>query len=726
MSFQDLSLSKKMTIMILAISGFMIIVISAIFVVNEAISVHRSVFHNMSAIAGITALNSTAALSFNDPDTAAEILQALKAEPHVAAAAIYRADGTLFAKSVMMPDAVLPERIDMKSLELSDDRDGDINPLLSIFRDLTKDYFHLAKPITLNGKVIGAVYVLADQSWVYGQLRLFIFMVICIVVALILFSYFLSSKIQRIISMPIEQLARTMELIENKQDFSIRVRSEDRNDELGMLMKGFNNMLEQIQKRDHWLERNREQLERQVKLRTEALKLSEAQKKKLWLQKRIQQAYGDLVSKMHSINIDEMLGNILHQISETASMTWGCVFLLDDQGRLQIKKTFSAELLEHWSQKCPEVTASLEQMAAGLAQKALARNKAVSESWSEQPDRGFFTQLESYAFPLTFHDKKIGVLVLTGPRQPDEYTMGFLENASRQLGVALHNAITFENLKEKTAQLKQSNLELQRVSRMKSDFLANMSHELRTPLNAIIGFSEILLDQHFGELNEVQQDYLTDVLESGRHLLSLINDILDLSKVEAGKVELSLSEIPIESLLHGSLGMIRYKALNHNISLSVNIGSIPDRVVADERRLKQILFNLVSNAVKFTDDGGSIEIHADTVTRDWLQKNVPSIFGPELKELLKRGGDRFLKISVKDTGIGIEEGHMKKIFEAFEQVDSSRAKKFEGTGLGLALCKNFVEMHGGMIWAESSPAEGSTFSFVLPLDRQNLQDLPGE
>ena len=725
MKFSDLSLSRKLTVIILATSGFMIIVISAIFVINEAISIHRSVFHNMSAIAGITALNSTAALSFNDPDTASEILQALKAEPHVAAAAIYKADGTLFAKSIMKPDAVLPERLDMQAIDLSEKGKKEIIPLVSIFNDLTKDYIHLARPITLNGKVIGAVYVLADQSWIYGQLRLFIFMVACIVAALILFSYFLSSKIQRIISIPIEQLAKTMELVENKQDFSIRVESEIRKDELGMLMKGFNNMLEQIQKRDHWLEHNREQLERQVTLRTEALKLSEAQKKKLWLQKRIQQAYGDLVGKMHSINIDEMLGDVLRQISETASMTWGGIFLLDDEGRLQIKKTFYAEQLDHGGEEEPELTFSIEQRAACLAERALLHGDIASESWPEKPEKGFSSKLESFAFPLTFHNKKIGVLVLTGPVQPDEYTMAFLQNTSRQLGVALHNAITFENLKEKSAQLKQSNTELQRVSRMKSDFLANMSHELRTPLNAIIGFSELLLDQHFGELNDIQQEYLTDVLESGRHLLSLINDILDLSKVEAGKVEMSLSEVPIEELLHGSLGMIRYKAMKHNISLSVSIGDIPERLVADERKLKQILFNLVSNAVKFTNDGGTIEVHADTVTKDWLKDNVPLLFMSELEQLIEKDSDRFLKISVKDTGIGIAEEHMKKIFEAFEQVDSSRAKRFEGTGLGLALCKNFVEMHGGMIWVESSPGNGSTFSFVLPLgslDQQNISE----
>jgi signal transduction histidine kinase/DNA-binding response OmpR family regulator len=227
--------------------------------------------------------------------------------------------------------------------------------------------------------------------------------------------------------------------------------------------------------------------------------------------------------------------------------------------------------------------------------------------------------------------------------------------------------------------------DLEAASRHKSDFLATMSHELRTPLNAVIGFSEVLLERMFGDLNDKQAEYLDDILSSGRHLLSLINDILDLSKVEAGKMELDLSAFSLESALENGVTMVRERAALHNIVLHLDVAPDASSLEADERKVKQVVFNLLSNAVKFTPDGGRIDVTA------------------------RRLGDE-VQVAVSDTGVGIDPADQALIFEEFRQVGPR-----EGTGLGLALAQKFIDLHGGRLWVESALGAGSTFTFSLPM-----------
>jgi signal transduction histidine kinase len=246
-----------------------------------------------------------------------------------------------------------------------------------------------------------------------------------------------------------------------------------------------------------------------------------------------------------------------------------------------------------------------------------------------------------------------------------------------------------------------------------------MSHELRTPLNAIIGFSDLLLGGDSGELNPTQKEYLGDVLESSRHLLSLINDILDLSKVEAGKMELEVREVFLRALLEGSLVMIKEKALKHGIELSTELDGLPGVVAGDERKLKQIVFNLLSNAVKFTADGGRVTIRADLVSRAdgaWVRNDGQRLIFPGSEDSQFEGRKDWVWVAVEDTGIGIQKEDLQRIFEPFEQAEKSASRRFQGTGLGLSLTRRMVELHGGRIWAESEGlGKGSTFSFLIPV-----------
>jgi signal transduction histidine kinase len=217
-----------------------------------------------------------------------------------------------------------------------------------------------------------------------------------------------------------------------------------------------------------------------------------------------------------------------------------------------------------------------------------------------------------------------------------------------------------------------------------------MSHELRTPLNAIIGFSEVLTEKMFGELNEKQLDYLKDIHESGRHLLSLINDILDLSKIEAGRMELELSTFHLPTALSNAMTLVRERAQRHAIELSLQVDERLGEFRADERKFKQIVLNLLSNAVKFTPDGGRVDVSATKY-------------------------DSRIEVAVRDTGIGIAPEDQAAVFEEFKQVGRDYTKKAEGTGLGLALTKRFVELHGGEVRLESALGKGSTFTITLPV-----------
>jgi signal transduction histidine kinase/DNA-binding response OmpR family regulator len=262
--------------------------------------------------------------------------------------------------------------------------------------------------------------------------------------------------------------------------------------------------------------------------------------------------------------------------------------------------------------------------------------------------------------------------------------------------------------------LQQKNVELEDASRMKSEFLANMSHELRTPLNAIIGFSEVLGDGLMGPMTEQQRGYIGDIFRSGKHLLSLINDILDLSKVEAGKMLLDLEPVQVSSLFVNSLSVVKGKAAARRVNLEMDVADDLGSIWADARKVKQIVYNLLSNAVKFSAERGTVTLRAGCVPRadagrltgDWAGRALPLADG---------AFESFLQISVTDSGIGISPDDLALLFRPFSQIDSGLARRFEGTGLGLAMVKLLAELHGGAVAVESAVGEGSRFTVWLPL-----------
>jgi len=290
------------------------------------------------------------------------------------------------------------------------------------------------------------------------------------------------------------------------------------------------------------------------------------------------------------------------------------------------------------------------------------------------------------AVPMLREGRLIGCVAVTrnAPGDFPAGTIALLRTFATQSALAIQNARLFRELADKSRQL-------EAASRHKSEFLANMSHELRTPLNAVIGFSEVLLQQMFGELNEKQDEYLKDIYASGQHLLSLINDILDLSKVEAGRMELELTDFDLPAAIDNAITLVRERAGRRGVTLARATDERVGLIRADERKVRQVLLNLLSNALKFTPEGGRVDVRA-------------------------AANEELVEISVADTGVGIAPEDQEAVFEEFRQVGTAD-KKVEGTGLGLALSRKFIELHGGRIWVKSQVGQGATFTFTVPACR---------
>lgn len=493
---RDLRVKQKITAITLITILVVSLLSSAVYVVIENNRARVAMITELTAIAGIIADNSTAALVFNDPASADETLAALKAKADILGAAIFRRNGSLFASyaaggsdyrpadrieaKARLPNAAAPERHAVPGHSPSSVR-------------FQGDLLELTAPILLDGETVGTLVLRASPDQITAALWTYIRIVLAVMLVSLLIAFALISRMQRVISTPIERLLKTMERVSANRDYRVRAQSYGR-DELGSLIDGFNRMLAQIQRHEETL-------------------------------------------------------------------------------------------------------------------------------------RGARHQAES-------------------------------------------------------------------ANRAKSDFLANMSHELRTPLNAILGFSEVLMNEMVGPLGQPRyREYAYDIHESGQHLLELINDILDLSKVEAGRVELVDNVIEVGPLAEKALHLVADRAEQAGIEIRVLAEANLPKLVADERLVKQALLNLVSNAVKFTPSGGRVEV------------------------CLSLAADGTFCLRVRDTGIGIAETDIERVLTPFCQVDSSLSRNYQGTGLGLPLTKSFVEMHGGTFELTSRVGEGTEVTLRFPATR---------
>ena len=395
-------------------------------------------------------------------------------------------------------------------------------------------------------------------------------------------------------------------------------------------------------------------------------------------------AVGEAVSS--SLNLNEVLTTIITQAVLLSGTDGGSIYEFDEDS-----KEFRVRTVHGTS---PEVLDALRRTRIGLDDtflgKAASRGRPMQlPDLRDAPLDAHLSVLAEgdwrslVAVPLLREGRIVGAMVVRrhAPGHVPEEICDLLETFASQSALALINAQLYRRLERQSAALEVA-------SQHKSEFLASMSHELRTPLNAIIGFSDVLLERMFGELNERQDDYLRDILSSGKHLLELLNDILDLSKIEAGQMVLDRSEFVVSESLEYCLSLVRERALKQRVLLSLEVDPAVGVLDADRLRFRQVVLNLVTNAVKFTSDGGRVEVRASI-----------------------RGQD--LLVTVADTGVGVAPEDRQRIFDSFQQ-GTRVSGQAEGTGLGLTLSRQIVELHGGEIWVESEVGKGSTFGFTLP------------
>jgi signal transduction histidine kinase len=441
-------------------------------------------------------------------------------------------------------------------------------------------------------------------------------------------------------------------------------------DELEALASEFNNMARQLRE-------SYGDLERKVEERTRDLAQSLQQ----------QTATSEVLKKISrsSFDLNRVLEELIRSVVKLAQADAAALYTRQATGiyELVVSHSEDAGLLGFLESRVRQIkprphTASARAIAASEPAQIPDVQAEPGYPW---PDLGFRTSL---AVPIMRDGLTVGLIVaLRGVKSPfTAKEIALVTTFADQAGIAIENVKLFNEIANKSRELEIAN-------RHKSEFLANVSHELRTPLNAIIGFSEVLRERMFGELNEKQAEYLEDIHSSGRHLLALINDILNLSKIEAGRMELALACFDLRDAVNQSVSLVRERASRRDITISLEFAPEVSTCVADERKFKQIMLNLLSNSVKFTPQKGKVRIR---VSRR----------------------DRMTEISVSDTGVGIAQDHLNVIFDEFRQVGADALVKHEGTGLGLALAKRFVELHGGTITVESELGAGSTFRFTLP------------
>ncbi|HEX8012126.1 MAG TPA: ATP-binding protein [Casimicrobiaceae bacterium] len=644
---RDVSIQRKLTLLTLVTSGVTLVLAGVAYVTYDLLTFRQAMERDRLILAQIVGSNSTAALAFDDPKAGRATLASLSAQPRIVAACLFDKDGKVFATY---------NRADKGPGAGSGGQDCPA---------VASGHLAVSQPIILDGETIGTIAIESDLLEFYTRVGRYASAGLVAIVVSAFIGWRLSLRLQDAISAPIQNLVKTTRAVSEKMDYSVRaVKSSE--DEVGVLIEGFNAMLAQIEKRDAALtelSRNLDQLYR----------LSTALQEPLSLPEQIDRV---LEGARHVVAVDRIFIWEVAPQKQSLSPLAGAGFSkeeLRDFAGVEIPLAQAGAMYKAYRERVSLVFNEANPLPAELRLKEpYSRLEAIHT-------KSFIV------IPMIARGDPVGLFTADNRRSGEPIlaqTVDLLQIFALHAAVAIQNARLFRELEQKGQ-------ELEIASRHKSQFLANMSHELRTPLNAILGYTELIVDRIYGEVPEKIRAVLERVQKSGRHLLGLINDVLDLSKIEAGQLVLSLSDYSFHDVVQAVTSSVDSLAAERRLRLSVDVA--PDLPVGrgDERRITQVLLNLVGNAIKFTE-AGEVAVRVTAADATFLA-------------------------SVTDTGPGIREEDRQKIFEEFQQGESSPTKPKVGTGLGLAIAKRIVEMHGGRIWVESELGKGSTFYVSVPV-----------
>jgi len=589
-----------------------------------------------------------------------------------------------FVKSLFLDKSIVYVRVLWGNLVITEKKRDRFQEKDFAYFESSGKFIAKTSDIMYQGQKVGTIQLVMSREIVRNELILNISVIVnltlFIIIGISATSIFIT---RRYISRPLMKLQQSAALLaQGDLEAPIETGSSDEigrlAEDLSVMRDSIKNLFGELSESKEKLEEYSRTLEEKVEVRTLELARSVEEL----------QALGEVSKAVSStLDLQKVLATIVAHAVELSGTESGAIYEFDE-----VKEQFQLRATHRMSD---ELTRAIREGRINLGETAVGRagekRQAVQvPDIREEPNYPLREIIERDGFrallavPLLREDRLIGGLVVRR-REPGQFaqeTVDFLQNFATQSALAIQNARLFREIEKKGR-------ELEIASKHKSEFLANMSHELRTPLNAILGYTELILDKIYGNVPEQIQEVLERVEQNGRHLLSLINDVLDLSKIEAGHLTLSLNEYSMKEVVQTVVTAVESLAAEKNLELRVTVSPEVACGKGDEQRISQVLMNLVGNAIKFTEEG-KVEVEA------------------------RASNDTFV-ISVSDTGPGLSEADQQKIFEEFHQVDGSSTRKKGGTGLGLSIAKRIVEMHGGSIWVESTLGKGSTFSFTLPI-----------
>ena len=597
-----------------------------------------------------------------------------------------------FVKSLFLDKSIVYARVLWGNLVITEEKRDRFQEKDFAYFESTGKFIAKTSSIMYQGQKVGTIQLVMSREIVKNELILNISVIInltlFIIIGISATSIFIT---RRYISRPLMKLQQSAALLaQGDLEAPIETGSSD---EIGRLAEDLSVMRDSIKHLFGELSESKEKLEEYSRTLEEKVEV-----RTLELARSVEelQALGEVSQAVSStLDLQKVLATIVAHAVELSETESGAIYEFDEANE-QFELRATHRMSDELTRAIREGRINLGETAVGRAGEK--RQAVQVPDIREEPNYPLREIIERDGFrallavPLLRENRLIGGLVVRR-REPGQFaqeTVDLLQNFATQSALAIQNARLFREIEKKGR-------ELEVASKHKSEFLANMSHELRTPLNAILGYTELILDKIYGNVPEEIQEVLERVEKNGRHLLSLINDVLDISKIEAGQLSLSLNDYSMKEVVQTVVTSVESLAAEKNLALKVRVSPEVDYGRGDEQRIYQVLTNLVGNAIKFTE-AGEVEVEVTA------------------------SNDTFV-VSVSDTGPGLSGADQQKIFDEFHQVDGSSTRKKGGTGLGLSIAKRIVEMHGGRIWVESTLGEGSTFSFTLPVrvERQREQ-----